>query len=129
MKYEKSCGCVILNEDKILLIKQRRGSYGFPKGHTEKQETELETAIREVKEETGLDVEVDLTKRYSITYPKGENVLKEVVYFLAKTDSYDVKIQEIEIEEAKWVPINEINNIIVFEDLKNMWNIILKENF
>ena len=62
--YEKSCGAIIIhktNKDnyKVLLVKNHNGRYwSFPKGHVEKGETEEETAIREIKEETGLDVEI-----------------------------------------------------------------------
>ena len=42
----------------FLLIQQKAGHYGFPKGHVEKNETEVETAIREIKEETGLEVKI-----------------------------------------------------------------------
>ena len=52
---EKSCGCIIINKNKVLLIKQTKGHWGFPKGHVEKDETEIETAIREVKEETNIN--------------------------------------------------------------------------
>ena len=54
MKHEKSCGCIIIEDKKVLLIKQTNGIWGFPKGHVEENETELQTAEREVKEETGL---------------------------------------------------------------------------
>ena len=58
MKNEKACGAVIKNEEgKILLIFQQNGFWGFPKGHVEEGETEPETAVREVFEETGLWVE------------------------------------------------------------------------
>ena len=40
---EKSCGCIIINKNKVLLIKQTKGHWGFPKGHIEKDETEIET--------------------------------------------------------------------------------------
>ena len=63
MKFEKCCGCIILNENKVLLVKHNDGHWGFPKGHVEKDETELQTAIREVKEETNLDVEIQEDKR------------------------------------------------------------------
>ena len=43
---EKSCGCIITKDNKVLLIKQTKGHWGFPKGHVEKNETEIETAIR-----------------------------------------------------------------------------------
>ena len=50
---EKSCGAIIFNDGKVLVVKQTSGFYGFPKGHVEIGETEKETAIRETKEETG----------------------------------------------------------------------------
>ena len=46
MKYEKSCGAVIFEGDKVLVIQQVKGHWGFPKGHVEDGETEVETAIR-----------------------------------------------------------------------------------
>ena len=54
MKNEKSCGCIIIDNGKVLLVKQTAGHWGFPKGHVETNETEIETAIRETKEETNL---------------------------------------------------------------------------
>ena len=68
MKYEKSCGAVIFDNDKVLVIQQVAGHWGFPKGHVEQGETELETAKREIKEETNLDVEIDETKRNKTSY-------------------------------------------------------------
>ena len=61
---EKSFVCIITKDNKVLLIKQTKGHWGFPKGHVEKNETEIETAIREVKEETNnsddhFDIETD----------------------------------------------------------------------
>ena len=73
LKKEKSCGCVIIENDKVLLIKQIQGNWGFPKGHMEVGETEVETAIREVKEETNLDVEINENKRYTLEYVTDRN--------------------------------------------------------
>ena len=61
--YEKSCGAVIFrknkNDVKLLLVKNHNGRHwSFPKGHIEENETEEETAIREIKEETNLDVKI-----------------------------------------------------------------------
>ena len=61
MSDEISCGAILYTHEngtrKYLLIREKySGEYGFPKGHTENGETGRETALREVKEETGLDV-------------------------------------------------------------------------
>ena len=62
MKYEKSCGAVVFTrvdgEIRYLLIKSLTGTYGFPKGHVEAGETEIQTARREIFEEVGLSVEL-----------------------------------------------------------------------
>ena len=60
---EKSCGAVIFEsrkkDAKVLIIRQLAGHYCFVKGHMESNETEAETALREIKEETGLVVKLD----------------------------------------------------------------------
>lgn len=59
MEIEKSCGCIITKDDKVLLICARdddgKRFWSFPKGHQEDGESDVETAIRETREETGLD--------------------------------------------------------------------------
>ena len=63
LKKEKSCGCIIIKDNKVLLVyEKRRNFWGFPKGHMEDGENEIETALREVKEEVGLDVEINIEK-------------------------------------------------------------------
>lgn len=109
MKKEKSCGAVVYkyqnNQLLFLLIKSKQGHhFSFPKGHVENDETEVETALREIKEETNLDVVVDTGYRNVITYSPMENVLKDVVYFVATPNS-DAKVipQEAEVLSAKWL--------------------------
>ena len=82
MEKEKSCGIVVFNEDKVLIVKHNVGHYGMPKGHVEDGETEFETAIREVKEETNIDAKIIDGFRKVITYSPRENVLKDVVMIL-----------------------------------------------
>ena len=64
MKYEKSCGAIVYRKSRdrieLLLIQNRYGGdWSFPKGHVEGEETEVQTALREVKEETGLDIQLE----------------------------------------------------------------------
>ena len=85
MKKEKSCGAFIIRDGKVLLQKENKGHWGMPKGHVEDGETEVETAIREVKEETNLDITLNESKRYEITYIVDNEIEKTAVYFVAKT--------------------------------------------
>ena len=120
MKYEKSCGSVIYKlENKsiyILLIKHNKGHWSFPKGHMETGETEYQTAIREVKEETNLDIKIYDGFRYITTYSPKENVMKDVVYFLSTPINSEIKPQLEEVQKIEWVSENEAKNIITYEE-------------
>ena len=129
MKKEKSCGAIIVKDSKVLVIHQTNDVWCFPKGHVENEETEVETAIREVKEETNLDVEIDASKRYSINYVVKDNVFKEAVYFLAKPiGNINIIKQTSEIDEAYFEDINKVIDIISYDNLKDMWKQVLNEN-
>lgn len=127
MKYEKSCGAVIFDNDKVLVLKQVQGHWGFPKGHVENNETEIETAIREIKEETNLDVEINEKFRYVETYSPKENVTKDVVFFVAKKIGGDVKPQEEEVSEIKWVSPKEALQLVSYESSKIVMEKIIND--
>lgn len=127
MKYEKSCGAVVIKENNILLIEQKSGFYSFPKGHMEKFESEKETATREVKEETNLDIEILSDLRLPLSYLQKSDMTKEVIYFLAKSISEKVKIQESELSGYEWVNIDEVENKLTFDNMKEIWKLIKEE--
>lgn len=128
MKKEKSCGCIILNnKNQILLILQNAGHWGLPKGHVEEGETEEQTAIREVKEETNVDVIVDTNLRYRMVYNPKEDVEKEVIYFIAKNTSNDCKPQLEEVQEMKWLDIDNAINTITYENSKDLLKKVKKD--
>lgn len=120
MRKEKSCGAVIYkyidNELFILLLKHNLGHWSFAKGHVEDGETEQETAIREIKEETNLDVTINSDFRYVITYSPYEGAIKDVIYFLATTNSDNIKAQQSEISEIKWFKYEDAISMITYED-------------
>lgn len=128
MKNEKSCGTIIINNGKVLVIKQKKsGTYNFPKGHMEKGETEEQTAIRETKEEINLIVNIDSNKRFELSYLQKENIYKTVVYFIAYiNDINSLKLKNDEVIEAKWIKIDEVEDILSFENLKKLWSKVLK---
>ena len=88
MKYEKSCGAVVFRQIdgawNTLLIRHIKGKHiSFPKGHVEANETEKQTAEREILEETGLRVDVDTRFRAQNRYMARPNVQKQVIFFAA----------------------------------------------
>ena len=121
MLHEKSCGAIVYRKyhgnTEILLIKHiNSGHWSFPKGHVEKGETEVETARREIKEETSIDVIIDPTFRETVTYSPKKDTVKVVVYFLAKAKNVDFSPQEGEIAEIRWVDISYASNILSYEN-------------
>lgn len=125
---EKACGCIIIEDNKVLLIKQTSDQWGFPKGHVEHDETEEETAKREVKEETNLDVEINLNKRYEMFYTTDKGRYKQVVFFLAKKIGGEMQKQESEIKEIQWFDFQEALETFTFENTKELFEKVLKEN-
>ena len=124
LRVEKSCGAVIIKDGKVLLAKQKNGIYSFPKGHVEKNETEIETAVRETREETGLNVVASQNWRFTLHYiVDGINTDKEVVLFLAKIlGSEDFLRQEEEIETIEWVDFDDVNNYFHRSAWQKVWS-------
>lgn len=126
MRYIKSCGFIVYkaenNENFYLIIKSHNGDVGFPKGHMEPGENELQTAIRELKEETGMDVDTIHDFRYQIEYPLSRvpDAMKQTVYFLGKCTSDDIIIQEAEVASAEFVTYDKAIEKLTFEETKIM---------
>lgn len=125
---EKSCGCIIIENNKVLLVyEKRRDFWGLPKGHVENNETETQTALREVKEEVGIDVEIDESKRYVLNYNIRGEIDKTSVFFIAKPKSKDITMQEEEIEDAKWCTYEQALETLTFENWKEMLKQVKKD--
>lgn len=116
MKKEKSCGCIVIDNDKVLLVKQNDGHTAFPKGHIEQGETEEECALRETFEETGLKVKIINGYRYTQTYFVKQDVLKEVVYFLAEKKEGTLKKQDEEIKSLGFYSFEDAISMISYKD-------------
>lgn len=129
MVYEKSCGAVVFtrmgDEIRYLLISNLEGIYGFPKGHAEGVETERETALREVYEETRL--RIDLIDGFRTMdehpIPKKKDTIKQIVYFLGSFEDQRVVYQKEELSGAWLVGFEEAMGLFQFESSKR----ILKE--
>ena len=116
--YEKTCGAVMYTEYKgerrYLLIKNESGHIGFPKGHIELGETEEQTAVREVFEETGFKIAVDTNTRTQYQYITRENTQKNCVYFVVHYNYAPAIIQESEISQSWLVPYSEASLLLNF---------------
>lgn len=126
MKYEISCGGVVFTRKngKILyvIVKSKEGFYGFPKGHMEDEETEEQTAIREIYEETGLKVKIipgfKTIDEHPI--PKKEGVMKRVIYFAAEYENQKINYQKQELLGAYLMTYEEAMGIFQFESSKKI---------
>ena len=122
MIYEKSCGAVIFTEVegiRLYLIElMQKGHCSICKGHIEKNESEHQTAEREILEETGLSVEFIDGFRESIEYSPYDNCIKTVVFFLARTYSTEVKAQEEEVKGIRWLSFKEAIDALTFDSDK-----------
>ena len=128
LKKEKSCGCITIKDQKVLLVYEKnRNFWGFPKGHMEDGETEIETALREVKEEVGLDVEIDKKRRYTLNYVIGNEIDKTTVLYIAKAKKEKIIMQESEIENTKWCSFEEALNMLTFDDWKEMFKKVIDD--
>ena len=135
MQHEKSCGALVLRRDEengkiyILMIRHKAGgSRSFPKGHMERGETEYMTAVREVFEETAVQVRLDTADfRETVHYFPLPGVSKEVVYFLAKTTQKEIHPRQSEIAEVEWVPIEQAEASLSHENDKAVFRAAMKK--
>ena len=123
MNFEKSCGAVIYrsidgNIEFLIVSHRNDGHWGFPKGHVEKNESEEQTSIREVFEETGLRVNLIYGFRVSVEYLIKQETMKEVVYFLTQIQDEIINIEIDEIADYKWSSFQNTKQIISYESSK-----------
>jgi bis(5'-nucleosidyl)-tetraphosphatase len=128
VRFERSCGVVIFHEGpdgerEYLLLHYPTGHWDFAKGHVEKDEEDLTTALRETREETGLvDLDVDPWFRREIAYrvrKHGEQRWKTVAYLRAGLRSGEVRLSD-EHTGFAWVTLEEALGRITFDSLRNV---------
>lgn len=118
MKEDKGYGIITIykgTENLFLLLKHQKGHWGFPKGHKEGNETPLESATRELREESGIsNCEIKESPIFFEEYTfkdEGISCHKIVEYFIGFSPTQEVVIQEKEISEYKWATYDEVLNL------------------
>ena len=144
--FETSVGAVVFrregNELKFLLLEYQNGHWGFPKGHIEKGEGQGEALIREIKEETNIDIdEIEIIpgffahERYfyaargeerakRIENKKGIFIFKTVFYYMVETNEDSIILYD-EHTDFDWLPFQEAVELLTFKNSKS----ILKRAF
>ncbi|MCH5314687.1 MAG: NUDIX domain-containing protein [Eubacterium sp.] len=134
--YEHSAGAVtytyIDGVPHFLLIKNKNSvNWGFPKGHREEDETKVQTAEREVFEETGIKIQLHDGFERSSAYTANHTVKKLVTFFVGFSQDDNVTLQAEELCDYVWLPFDEAKHTLTFNNdkkvLSNAWHFLIDE--
>ena len=123
-------GCLIEKDGKYLLVQEKQpkayGLWNLPAGHVDKGETLEIAAIREVKEETGYDV--NLLEEIALYHEFAQQTIKHI--YSATIISGELAPQEDEILDVKWLTFDEISALNDEKKLRKpwIWDVIQKDH-
>lgn len=120
-------GVVVLGDEAIVIVPTRRGASGqrvlaLPKGHLDPGETAEQTAIREVREETGVEAEL-VEKLGDVEYfyqRDGKRIFKRVSFFLFDYLSGSLDDHDDEVELARWMRLSEATSALSYDGERQM---------
>ncbi|MDD5639364.1 MAG: NUDIX domain-containing protein [Candidatus Pacebacteria bacterium] len=121
-KIIKKAGGIILNNDKskiAIIYRANTNDWSFPKGHIKNNETPLDACIREVKEETGLDVKL-LKELPELNYEDKKGDIVNLTIYLVQSKETDFNPENPK-DILKWVDINEVEDVLSYKNLKEYY--------
>lgn len=123
----KKAGAVILSSEDprnvALLYRTKWGDWSFPKGHIDGGENETEAMLREIKEETGLDVKIikELPDHHYINDTEGDVFVK--MFLVKSLNDFGIKLEFSE-DDIQWIPYNEVAGKLTYDNLKDYFKSI-----
>jgi 8-oxo-dGTP pyrophosphatase MutT (NUDIX family) len=120
-------GVVVRGREVIVIVPVKRDAHGnpvlgLPKGHPDEDETPEAAATREVSEETGVTADL-IEKLGDVRYSyerRNRRVAKRVAFFLFEYGSGDLADHDHEIEDARWMPLEEAAQALTYEGEREM---------
>lgn len=125
---ELSAGAVVFYDDQkssreYLVLNYPAGHWDFPKGAVEKGETEVQAAIREIREETGIEVTSFMNgfrRKIEYRYRKANQLShKQVVFFLARSQTREVRLS-YEHAKYEWLTWEQAQSRLTFANARNV---------
>lgn len=110
---------------KFLLLHYPAGHWDFPKGHVEEGETTQETALRELREETGIkgeEIELEESFEEIIDYMYKKNdefAHKKVIFLLGQTEKEEIRISE-EHQGYDWLSFEKAKERVTFQNARKL---------
>ena len=123
---EKKAGAVVYakSNDKIYFafVHDVFGYWTLSKGSIEEGETEEQGAIREIKEEMGVDIKIIETlgrNEYIANHPEKGKIRKQVVFFLGEAEYGDLTLEKEKggLDDAQWFPMEEVPGLKMYENM------------
>ncbi|MFX1325688.1 MAG: bis(5'-nucleosyl)-tetraphosphatase [Promethearchaeota archaeon] len=120
---EFSVAAIVYNEDEYLVLKYGLGHWEFVKGHKEENETDKQTILRELEEETNIteaQIIEGFIERYDYFFSfKGQNIHKFVNCYLIKSKNKEVKIS-YEHEDYVWLPLDKALKLVTYDNTRRL---------
>ena len=123
---EKKAGAVVYSyrggELYFAFVHDVFGYWTLSKGSIEEGENEEQGAIREIKEEMGLDIKIkEMLGRneYIACHPEKGKIRKQVVFFLAEAENFDIVLEKGTggLDDARWFPVTEVPSLKMYDNM------------
>lgn len=109
--------------DIVVVQRARHGDWSLPKGHVEAAESAEQAAIREIKEETGLEARVEQPIGevvYFFRRPNGDLIRKTVYHYLLEAETTELGGPNREVSEVRWIPIQQADQLLSYANDKEI---------